>query len=76
MRTPCGSPCYAAPEVIAGKGYMGSQADIWSCGVVLYAMICGRLPFEDPNTGNLYKKIMNAEYTIPNHVTPLGANLI
>jgi len=65
LKTACGSPCYAAPEMIAGKEYEGLGADIWSCGVILYAMVCGYLPFEDPKTSVLYKKIMNAEYTIP-----------
>ncbi len=48
--TACGSPCYAAPEMIAGHKYKGSKVDIWSCGVVLYAMVCGYLPFEDEDT--------------------------
>ena len=62
LKTACGSPCYAAPEMICGKPYngkpsklflkemIGLQADIWSCGVILFAMICGFLPFEDENT--------------------------
>ena len=58
LKTACGSPCYAAPEMIAGKRYEGLNADIWSCGVILYAMVCGYLPFEDPNTSALYKKII------------------
>ena len=44
--TPCGSPCYAAPEMILGKKYSGLLVDIWSTGIILYAMICGYLPFE------------------------------
>jgi len=62
LKTACGSPCYAAPEMIAGKTYNGLQVDIWSCGVILYAMICGYLPFEDPDTNKLYTKIMKGEY--------------
>lgn len=48
LKTACGSPCYAPPEMVAGKKYKGLPADIWSCGVILFAMVCGYLPFEDP----------------------------
>ena len=65
LKTACGSPCYAAPEMIAGKRYRGVKSDIWSSGVVLYAMVCGFLPFEDPKTSNLYKKIMAGEFKLP-----------
>jgi 5'-AMP-activated protein kinase catalytic alpha subunit len=51
--------------MIAGNKYIGLQVDIWSAGVVLFALLCGYLPFEDPNTANLYKKILNGEYTLP-----------
>ena len=61
LKTACGSPCYASPEMIAGKRYHGLKTDIWSSGVVFYAMVCGYLPFEDPKTSNLYKKIIFAE---------------
>ena len=50
LKTACGSPCYAAPEMIAGKRYDGTKVDTWSCGIILYALICGFLPFEDPDT--------------------------
>jgi 5'-AMP-activated protein kinase catalytic alpha subunit len=62
LKTACGSPCYAAPEMIAGKKYKGKSVDVWSCGIILFAMICGYLPFEDPNTSVLYKKIMSGHY--------------
>lgn len=62
--------------MIAGKDYKGLQVDIWSCGVILYAMLCGYLPFEDPNTDKLYKKILDCDYSIPNYVSETGRNLI
>lgn len=76
MKTACGSPCYAAPEMIAGERYFGSKVDIWSCGVILYAMVCGYLPFEDPDTAKLYKKILRGEFSIPKHVSGIGKDLI
>lgn len=65
MKTACGSPCYAAPEMIAGKRYECIGVDVWSCGIILYAMLCGFLPFEDPNTNKLYKKIMGGDFETP-----------
>lgn len=76
LQTACGSPCYAAPEMIAGKKYVGSKVDLWSCGVILFAMISGYLPFEDPNTSELYKKILNCDYEIPSWVTNLTEDMI
>ena len=54
LTTACGSPCYAAPEMVAGQKYNGVKADMWSVGVIIYAMVCGFLPFEDPKTNKLY----------------------
>jgi 5'-AMP-activated protein kinase, catalytic alpha subunit len=76
LQTACGSPCYAAPEMVAGKKYNGLQTDIWSCGVILFAMVCGYLPFEDPKTNLLYKKIINCDYTIPKFVSAECTDLI
>ena len=50
LKTACGSPCYAAPEMIAGKRYEGLKVDIWSSGVILFALLCGYLPFDDNET--------------------------
>lgn len=76
LKTACGSPCYAAPEMIAGKRYHGLNSDIWSCGIILYAMTCGYLPFEDPNTSKLYKKILNCDFLIPGFISKPSKDLI
>lgn len=65
LSTACGSPCYAAPEMIAGKKYEGPKIDIWSMGVILFTLVCGYLPFEDANTGTLYKKILGCSFSLP-----------
>jgi len=57
LTTSCGSPNYAAPEVIRGGVYAGPEIDVWSCGVILYVMLCGRLPFEDEDVQQLFAKI-------------------
>ena len=69
LSTPCGSPCYAAPEMILGRKYNGLMVDLWSSGIVLYAMVCGYLPFEDKNNDKLYKKILNGKFEIPEHLS-------
>ncbi|OQS05707.1 5'-AMP-activated protein kinase catalytic subunit [Thraustotheca clavata] len=76
LRTACGSPCYAAPEMIEGKMYVGPKADIWSLGVILFAMVCGFLPFEDNNTSILYKKILSGQYKAPNYISTVVQDLI
>uniref|UniRef100_A0A7N0UY87 non-specific serine/threonine protein kinase n=1 Tax=Kalanchoe fedtschenkoi TaxID=63787 RepID=A0A7N0UY87_KALFE len=65
LHTTCGTPNYVAPEVLEDRGYDGATADVWSCGVILFVLLAGYLPFDDPNLMNLYKKISAAEFTCP-----------
>ncbi|XP_011016483.1 PREDICTED: CBL-interacting serine/threonine-protein kinase 25-like [Populus euphratica] len=62
LHTLCGTPAYVAPEVLRKKGYDGSKADTWSCGVILYVLLAGFLPFQDENVMKMYRKIFKAEY--------------
>ncbi|KAK3128038.1 hypothetical protein QOZ80_7AG0581780 [Eleusine coracana subsp. coracana] len=65
LHTTCGTPAYVAPEVINRKGYDGAKADIWSCGVILFVLLAGFLPFHDKNLMDMYKKIGKAEFKCP-----------
>ena len=76
LQTACGSPCYAAPEMIAGKKYVGSTVDVWSSGIILFAMICGYLPFEESNTSKLYKKIISGTYKVPDYISNDAKDLL
>lgn len=76
LRTSCGSPNYAAPEVISGNLYAGPEVDVWSCGVILYALLCGTLPFDDESIPNLFKKIKSCMYSLPSHLSHQSRDLI
>mmetsp|Transcript_11685 Transcript_11685/g.48585 ORF Transcript_11685/g.48585 Transcript_11685/m.48585 type:complete len:371 (-) Transcript_11685:630-1742(-) len=76
LKTSCGSPNYAAPEVISGKLYAGPEVDVWSCGVIVYALLCGNLPFDDDNIPFLFKKIKGGFYTIPGYLSEDSKSLI
>ncbi|KAK7412459.1 hypothetical protein VNO78_03923 [Psophocarpus tetragonolobus] len=65
LHTTCGTPAYVAPEVIKKKGYDGAKADIWSCGVILFVLMAGSLPFNDKNLMEMYKKIIKADFKFP-----------
>ncbi|RYC65566.1 hypothetical protein CHU98_g638 [Xylaria longipes] len=76
LKTSCGSPNYAAPEVIGGKLYAGPEVDVWSCGVILYVLLVGRLPFDDDHIPSLFAKIQRGVFTIPQWIKPQAADLI
>jgi len=76
LRTSCGSPNYAAPEVISGKLYAGPEVDIWSCGVVLYALLCGTLPFDDEHVTTLFRKIKSGIFPIPDYLNKSVVSLL
>ncbi|KAK6912508.1 Protein kinase domain [Dillenia turbinata] len=65
LHTWCGTPAYVAPEVLRRKGYDGSKADIWSCGVILFVLLAGFLPFRDENIMDMYRKVFRAEFECP-----------
>ncbi|URE14816.1 hypothetical protein MUK42_12237 [Musa troglodytarum] len=65
FHTTCGTPNYVAPEVLNDRGYDGATADLWSCGVILFVLLAGYLPFEDSNLMILYNKISAADFTCP-----------
>lgn len=82
LKTACGSPCYAAPEVvkvnqiISGESYDPMKVDIWSSGITLYAMLCGSLPFDDQSKSALYDKISACKYSLPKFLSIEASDLI
>ncbi|KAH9756065.1 CBL-interacting serine/threonine-protein kinase 8 [Citrus sinensis] len=72
LRTTCGTPNYVAPEVLSHKGYNGAAADVWSCGVILYVLIAGYLPFDELDLTTLYSKVEKADFSCPTWF-PVGA---
>ena len=76
LKTKCGSPSYAAPEIINCKEYDGFKTDVWCCGVILYAMLCGFLPFEGENDTELFKSIVECDPEIPRELSKESRKLI
>ena len=76
LSTPCGSPCYASPEMVSGNKYDGFLIDIWSSGIILFAMLCGYLPFEDQDNEVLFNKIFECKVEFPNDISKDAINLM
>ncbi|GFP99240.1 cbl-interacting serine/threonine-protein kinase 14 [Phtheirospermum japonicum] len=70
LHTLCGTPAYVAPEILAKKGYDGAKIDVWSCGVILYVLNAGYLPFNDTNLMAMYRKIYKGEFRCPKWTSP------
>lgn len=70
LHTLCGTPAYVAPEILGKKGYDGAKVDVWSCGVILFVLVAGYLPFNDPNLMMMYKKIYKGEFRCPRFFSP------
>lgn len=76
LETNCGSPLYASPEIVQGTKYIGPEVDIWSLGVILFAMLTGTLPFEDDQLKGLYAKICAGNFVCPSYLSPEACDLI
>ncbi|XP_061420374.1 serine/threonine-protein kinase BRSK2 isoform X7 [Lethenteron reissneri] len=76
LETSCGSPHYACPEVIRGEKYDGRKADVWSCGVILFALLVGALPFDDDNLRQLLEKVKRGVFHMPHFIPPDCQNLL
>ena len=76
LETSCGSPHYASPEIVAGKTYHGSPSDVWSCGVILFALLTGHLPFDDPNIRQLLLKVQTGKFHMPSNLSNEAKDLI
>lgn len=76
LETSCGSPHYASPEIVAGKNYHGAPSDIWSCGIILFALLTGHLPFDDENIRKLLLKVQSGKFIMPNDLSWEAKDLI
>ena len=76
LETPCGSPCYASPEMLSGKNYDGFKIDIWATGIILFAMLCGFLPFDHKDNDKLFLKILECKIQYPKTLSKDAEDLI
>lgn len=76
MREQCGTPAYIAPEILRGKGYLGFEVDVWSAGVVLYAMLHGSVPFNAPDMHDLHKLILTGKFKLRTDISHEARDLL
>ncbi|EEE53557.1 hypothetical protein OsJ_36777 [Oryza sativa Japonica Group] len=76
LQTACGTPAYAAPEVLRRRAYDGAKADAWSCGVILFVLLAGHLPFDDSNIADMCRKAHRREYELPRWVSQPARRLV
>ena len=76
LETPCGSPCYASPEMVMGNKYNGFCIDIWSSGIILYLMLCGNLPFYHEQNDIMFKKILSGKFDLPKHLSSNAKDIL
>ena len=76
LETPCGSPCYASPEMLSGENYDGFKIDIWATGIILFAMLCGFLPFDHKDNDKLFMKILECKIQYPKNLSNDAKDLI
>ncbi|XP_059645243.1 CBL-interacting serine/threonine-protein kinase 6-like [Cornus florida] len=76
LHTLCGTPAYVAPEVIGNRGYHGAKSDLWSCGVILFVLLAGYLPFQDQNVVAMYRRVCRGDFKFPTCVPPESRRII
>ena len=76
LKTACGSPCYAPPEMIKEESYNGAESDIWSSGIILYLMLCGKLPFYHEQNEIMYEQILSGKFEHPNYLSDNAKDLL
>ena len=76
LETPCGSPCYASPEMLSGESYNGFKIDIWASGIILFAMLCGFLPFDHKDNDKLFLKILECKIQYPKSLSKMAKDLL
>lgn len=69
LQTSCGSLAYSAPEILLGDAYDAPAVDVWSLGVILYMLVCGRLPFQETNESETLTKILDCRYSVPDYIS-------